>query len=318
MKSNGIPKVTVHTLAQDEGGASQDLDAHRLRRELRAARRSGGRRHHPRRRFARHGGAGRRQHAAGHDGRDGLPLSLGRARHRARAGRRRHAVHVVPGVDRRRHSQRRPPGEGGRRRGGQARGRRRVRRARGAPRRDRHPGHGPHRAHAAVGARDGRLQGAGPRRRRRRKKLLDDARALEQAGCYAIVLEGIPRELAREITDGVSIPTIGIGAGVALRRPGAGHLRPARHERGVPPEVRQALRQPRGPHPHRRRAVHHRSAQRAVPRRGAQLLQGGAAAARRGDALQLAHAPPPAAAAPSAIPTPPAPPAFRCRSRRKK
>jgi 3-methyl-2-oxobutanoate hydroxymethyltransferase len=46
------------------------------------------------------------------------------------------------------------------------------------------------------------------------KKLLDDARALEQAGCYAVVLEGIPRELAAEITAAVSIPTIGIGAGV--------------------------------------------------------------------------------------------------------
>jgi 3-methyl-2-oxobutanoate hydroxymethyltransferase len=47
------------------------------------------------------------------------------------------------------------------------------------------------------------------------KKILDDARALEQAGCYAIVLEGIPRELAGEITSALSIPTIGIGAGVS-------------------------------------------------------------------------------------------------------
>ena len=46
------------------------------------------------------------------------------------------------------------------------------------------------------------------------KKLLDDARALEQAGCYAVVLEGIPRELAQQITAALSIPTIGIGAGV--------------------------------------------------------------------------------------------------------
>ena len=46
------------------------------------------------------------------------------------------------------------------------------------------------------------------------KRLLDDARSLEQAGCYAIVLEGIPRELAKEITNAISIPTIGIGAGV--------------------------------------------------------------------------------------------------------
>jgi 3-methyl-2-oxobutanoate hydroxymethyltransferase len=45
------------------------------------------------------------------------------------------------------------------------------------------------------------------------KKLVDDARALDAAGCYAIVLEGIPRELAGEITAQVSCPTIGIGAG---------------------------------------------------------------------------------------------------------
>jgi 3-methyl-2-oxobutanoate hydroxymethyltransferase len=46
------------------------------------------------------------------------------------------------------------------------------------------------------------------------RKLLDDAVALEQAGCYAVVLEGIPMELAKEITSRISIPTIGIGAGV--------------------------------------------------------------------------------------------------------
>ncbi len=43
--------------------------------------------------------------------------------------------------------------------------------------------------------------------------LLADARALEQAGAIAIVLEGIPRELAAEITAALTIPTIGIGAG---------------------------------------------------------------------------------------------------------
>jgi 3-methyl-2-oxobutanoate hydroxymethyltransferase len=45
-------------------------------------------------------------------------------------------------------------------------------------------------------------------------RILRDARALEEAGCYAIVLEGIPAPLARRVTEGVSIPTIGIGAGV--------------------------------------------------------------------------------------------------------
>lgn len=43
--------------------------------------------------------------------------------------------------------------------------------------------------------------------------LLEDAKALEQAGAFAIVLETIPARLAKLITDKISIPTIGIGAG---------------------------------------------------------------------------------------------------------
>jgi 3-methyl-2-oxobutanoate hydroxymethyltransferase len=45
-------------------------------------------------------------------------------------------------------------------------------------------------------------------------RLLADARALEEAGCYALVLEAIPMALAAEITRALSIPVIGIGAGV--------------------------------------------------------------------------------------------------------
>ncbi|WP_442951610.1 3-methyl-2-oxobutanoate hydroxymethyltransferase [Paenibacillus sp. GYB003] len=45
------------------------------------------------------------------------------------------------------------------------------------------------------------------------KKLLDDAKALEQAGAFAIVLELVTDELAEQITKRLSIPTIGIGAG---------------------------------------------------------------------------------------------------------
>jgi 3-methyl-2-oxobutanoate hydroxymethyltransferase len=40
-----------------------------------------------------------------------------------------------------------------------------------------------------------------------------DALALEDAGCFAIVLEGVPRELARIVTAELRVPTIGIGAG---------------------------------------------------------------------------------------------------------
>lgn len=46
------------------------------------------------------------------------------------------------------------------------------------------------------------------------RQLLADAQAVAEAGAFALVLEGIPSELARQITAAVSIPTIGIGAGV--------------------------------------------------------------------------------------------------------
>jgi 3-methyl-2-oxobutanoate hydroxymethyltransferase len=45
------------------------------------------------------------------------------------------------------------------------------------------------------------------------ERLRDDARVLEEAGCFAIVLEKIPAGLAEEVSRSISIPTIGIGAG---------------------------------------------------------------------------------------------------------
>ena len=45
--------------------------------------------------------------------------------------------------------------------------------------------------------------------------LVDEAKALEHAGCFAIVLEGVPDVVARMVTDSVTVPTIGIGAGSA-------------------------------------------------------------------------------------------------------
>jgi 3-methyl-2-oxobutanoate hydroxymethyltransferase len=61
--------------------------------------------------------------------------------------------------------------------------------------------------HRVQGRRSGKSAGC-------RERLLEDAAAIEQAGAFAMVLEGIPAELAREITEHASIPTIGIGAGV--------------------------------------------------------------------------------------------------------
>ena len=45
------------------------------------------------------------------------------------------------------------------------------------------------------------------------KKLLEDAKAVEAAGAFSVVIEGVPAQLAKLITEKISIPTIGIGAG---------------------------------------------------------------------------------------------------------
>ncbi|MEE8311720.1 MAG: 3-methyl-2-oxobutanoate hydroxymethyltransferase [Candidatus Binatia bacterium] len=60
--------------------------------------------------------------------------------------------------------------------------------------------------HKVQGRRTGKTPGA-------RDRLVADALALDEAGAFAIVIEGVPADLAAEITRVVSVPTIGIGAG---------------------------------------------------------------------------------------------------------
>lgn len=71
-----------------------------------------------------------------------------------------------------------------------------------------HVGLTPQSVHAMGGY---RVQGRGEAGRER---VLADARAVQEAGAFAVVLEGMPSDLAREITAELEIPTIGIGAGV--------------------------------------------------------------------------------------------------------
>jgi 3-methyl-2-oxobutanoate hydroxymethyltransferase len=70
-----------------------------------------------------------------------------------------------------------------------------------------HIGLGPQSVHAMGGY---RVQG---RTEEDARKLLDEAQAMDKVGAFALVLEGIPSGVAKQITEAVSMPTIGIGAG---------------------------------------------------------------------------------------------------------
>lgn len=70
-----------------------------------------------------------------------------------------------------------------------------------------HIGLTPQRHHSLGGF---RVQG---KTARSAEKLLDDALSLQEAGCFAIVLEAVPAEVAQIVTEKLEIPTIGIGAG---------------------------------------------------------------------------------------------------------
>jgi 3-methyl-2-oxobutanoate hydroxymethyltransferase len=72
-----------------------------------------------------------------------------------------------------------------------------------------HVGLQPQSVHALGGF---KVQGRGSQAA---SKMVDDARALEEAGVYAIVVEAVPPDVAEDVTRGVGVPTIGIGAGPA-------------------------------------------------------------------------------------------------------
>jgi 3-methyl-2-oxobutanoate hydroxymethyltransferase len=96
------------------------------------------------------------------------------------------------------------------------------------------------------------------------EKLLRDARAVEAAGAFSIVLESIPRELAARITAELRIPTIGIGA-PGLRRPGLGDPRSARTELRPQAEIRAPVCQFGRNHLPRGRGILPRRAAGIVP-----------------------------------------------------
>jgi 3-methyl-2-oxobutanoate hydroxymethyltransferase len=64
--------------------------------------------------------------------------------------------------------------------------------------------------HRVQGRESSSARGSGSRAR-----IIEDALAVQEAGAFSIVLEGIPADLASEITERLEIPTIGIGAGDA-------------------------------------------------------------------------------------------------------
>ena len=115
------------------------------------------------------------------------------------------------------------------------------------------------------------------------QRIVDGAKELEAAGCCSIVLEAMPSPVAARITRELSIPTIGIGAGSGLRRPGARLPRPARPHGGASPPLRQAVREPLRRDPRRAQRLRERGAQRRVPRGAAHVrdVGGGASRVRR-------------------------------------
>ena len=123
----------------------------------------------------------------------------------ARARRRRPAVAELPRVDRR-HRAQRGDAHPRRRASGEARRRPQARADDRGDRRRRDPGDGPHRPHAAVGPRDGRLQGAGQQRPRPLERSSTTPRRSRTPAASRSCSRACPTRSARLVTDAVSVP----------------------------------------------------------------------------------------------------------------
>ena len=164
-----------------------------------------------------------------HDGRDARAHARGHARRAARARRRRHAVHVVPGRRTRTRCERGPLRQGGGCRLGQARGRE----ARDARASHALVGAGiPVMGHIGLTPQSATLLGGFKVQGRTAEKAAracspTRARSRRPAASRSCSRRS-RRRSPRRSPSALSIPTIGIGAGAGLRRPGARLVRPAR------------------------------------------------------------------------------------------
>ena len=77
----------------------------------------------------------------------------------------------------------------------------------------RHSRHGAHWLHAAIRQHARRLPRSGTRARAITERLVEEARRIEAAGAFSVVLELVPTAVSKAVTAAVQIPTIGIGAG---------------------------------------------------------------------------------------------------------
>ena len=102
-------------------------------------------------------------------------------------------------------------------------------------------------------------------------KILEDALAIEDAGCFMLEFEAVPAPIAKLISEQLTIPTIGIGAGVGCDGQILLVLRPARRVHRLQAEIHQALHQADRSRRRRNPAIHQGSEGRLVSRRRAFL-----------------------------------------------